>query len=61
MANLTEIEKLWLPCTIIAMEILFLILFGVFVEYNDNGAPNNDASSSSTVDANSEIQQFYPC
>ena len=62
MVNLTKIEKLWFPCTIIAMEVLFLILFGVFVEYDDNGAPQNtDANNPPNAGANSEIQQFYPC
>lgn len=61
MVNLTRIEKLWFPCTIIAMEVLFLILFGVFVEYDDHGAPITDANNPPNSGANSEIQQFYPC
>lgn len=59
MVNLSSIEKLWLPFTIVAMEVLFLILFGVFVEYEDNGGPITDANMS-TESSNEEIQQFYP-
>ena len=58
MVNLSSTEKLWFPSTIVVMEILFLILFGVLAEYDDNGAPITDADSSTDSDA--EIQQFYP-
>jgi len=58
MVNLSSIEKLWFPSTIIVMEIVFLILFGVFVEYDDNGAPITDTSNP-PADSNEEIKQFY--
>ena len=60
MVNLSIVEKLWFPSTIIAMEILFLILFGIFVEYDDNGAPITADTSLSTESSDQEIQQFYP-
>ena len=59
MVTLSNIEKLWFPCAIIGMEILFLILFGVFVEYDDNAAPITDTSGS-VAESDAEIQQLYP-
>lgn len=56
---LSNIEKLWFPAAIIAMEILFLILFGVFAKYDDDSAPITDTGSL-TGDSDAEIQQFYP-
>lgn len=60
MVTLSNVEKLWFPSTIVAMQILFLILFGVFAEYDDNGAPITDTSSP-LADSDAEIHQFYPC
>jgi len=54
-----NVEKLWFPCTIVAVQILFLILFGTLVEYDDYSSPLTD-SVNTHPESDGEIQQFYP-
>ena len=57
MAQLTNIEKLWLPSFIVFLQAIMLILFGVLVDYEDTAAPVD----STVHGSDGEIATFYPC
>ena len=39
MAILTRMEKMLFPCFLLIFEVVFLVLYGLLVKYDDLGAP----------------------
>ena len=46
---LTKLEKLMFPGFLLAFEVVFLILFGLLVRYDDNGGSVTDGSTTAIV------------
>ena len=67
-----SLERLVFPGTILALEILFIVVFGALVEYDDAGGPlqatgdaaaNGSENESETVELESSRSTIktYPC
>lgn len=56
MAGYTRLEKLMFPGFLVAFEVVFLILYGLLVRYDDRGEadPLPSESQNSTI-------KSYPC
>lgn len=59
---LTKLEKLMFPGFLLVFQVVFLIIFGLLVEYDDSGSPT---PSGGLVSASAGSQQsttkVYPC
>lgn len=56
---LTKLEKLMFPGFLLAFEVVFLILFGLLVRYDDNGGSVTDGSTAELSQQNTI--KVYPC
>jgi len=58
----TKTEKLLFPLFVLLFEVVFLVLFGTLVEYDEGGAPHTALNSSARVLQSSRITtKLYPC
>lgn len=59
---LTKREKLLFPGFLLAFEVIFLILFGLLVRYDDNGGPLiANGSMISQLSSQQNTIKVYPC
>ena len=58
---LTKREKLMFPVFLLAFELVFLILFGVLVQYDDNGGPLVANGSTTSQLTQQNTVKVYPC
>ena len=58
MAVLTRMEKMLFPCFLLIFEVVFLVLFGLLVKYDELGEPV--LNSNSTAAAHAEGQLSAP-
>ena len=54
------VEKLWFPCLVVVLQVLFLTIFGTLVEYDVTSSPLANQSDSSLPNSDGEIHQYYP-
>lgn len=59
MPAFTKLEKLVFPGFLLVFEIVFLILFGLLVEYDDRG--DADPSSDTFRESGESVRRTYPC
>jgi len=59
---LAKREKLLFPGFLLAFEVIFLILFGLLVRYDDNGGPLiANGSTISQLSSQQNTIKVYPC
>lgn len=59
---LTKLEKLMFPGFLLAFEVVFLILFGLLVDYDSTGIPDPPRPQANQEAASAEFTQtVYPC
>ena len=58
---LTKLEKLMFPGFLLAFELVFLILFGLLVQYDDNGGPLVNGSAPISQLSQQNTIKVYPC
>lgn len=58
MAVLTRMEKMLFPCFLFVFEVVFLVLYGVLVRYDELSSPLPARGNETTAHAAAEEGQF---
>lgn len=62
--SLLAFEKCLLPGFLFVFQIIFIILYGLLVRYDDTGAPHKNVTNAKTIsdlDSSASTLKVYPC
>lgn len=59
--DMSTIKKMVFPAFLLAFQVVFLILFGVFVTYDNIVPPEDDGSVKEPADSTRSTTKTYPC